>query len=47
MVTERVHHLLKRIAGKPPAEMCLERARLMTQSYRETEGEHTGRKGNR
>ena len=39
MITERIPRLLKRIAGKPPAEMCLERARLMTQSYRETEGE--------
>jgi len=38
MIMDRITNLLTRIAGKPPAEMCLERARLMTQSYRQTEG---------
>ena len=39
MITDRITNLLPGLAGKPPAEMCLERARLMTQSYRQTEGE--------
>jgi len=39
MSTDRIQRLLARLAQPLPREMCFERARLMTRSYRQTEGE--------
>ena len=36
---ERIERLRKRLTTPLPSEMCFERARLMTESYRDTEGE--------
>ncbi|MBM4047764.1 MAG: hypothetical protein FJ279_21890 [Planctomycetes bacterium] len=38
-MSARIEKLKHRLAAMPPAEICFERARLMTRSYRETEGE--------
>jgi pyruvate formate-lyase/glycerol dehydratase family glycyl radical enzyme len=38
---DRVTNLQKRIGGIPPKQVCFERARLMTESYRRTEGQPT------
>jgi len=41
MTVDRIDRLMTKLAGPLPAEMCFERARLMTESYRVTEGEPT------
>ena len=37
--SERIQRLARRVRGFPPREICFERARLMTESYRRTAGE--------
>ena len=37
--TDRVARLLPAVSGLPPRDICFERARLMTASYRQTAGE--------
>ena len=37
--SDRVSRLTAGVSGLPPREICFERARLMTESYRQTVGE--------